>query len=282
MVSFQFFVESSPPLIQIIMMKKYVNILFIFFSTFFLCQKITVADTLDKTPIPYAEVIVNGNSYFSDSLGIIQLKHQNETSIRIKKTGYIDKNISSFDSIAYLNPKVIDIREVIIKEKKDIEYNDRYLKQNATNLPNDLTIGFIIEGEKKKIGKIKEISIPIKRIYNNETLLKIDFYDNTDDGISKEPLNTEAIILNVNDLIKKSNNKIDLKDFNIPFDESVLVSLRIIDQTGTTKKKFKDPSIQFYNSKSKGKIYFYNQYSNKWQILSRNLNLISISYVISY
>lgn len=262
-------------------MKKYLNILLLF-SSFFYSQKITVLDSIDHQKVSYAEFIVDGTSYFSDSLGTIKLTPKNYYPILIKKSGYNNKVIQNYSNTIYLKPIIKNIEEVIIKNKKDFEFTSKPLNKNTTKLPDNLTIGFILNGKENILGKLKEISIPVKRIYNNNTLLKIDFYRVEKEKISKESLNEKSIFININELTKKKNNKIDLKDYNIPVDGSILISIRIIEETGKTEKLLTQPSIQFYNSKEKGSLFFYNQHLENWKVLSENINLISLSYIISY
>jgi len=245
-------------------------------------QKITVLDSIDQQKISYAEFIIDGTSYFSDSLGNIEFTKKNAEQILVKKIGYNDKNIYRIHNTVYLSPIIRDIEEVVIKNKKDYEFTFKYLNKNTTKLPNDLSIGFIIKGKENMVGKLKEISIPIKKIYNNNTLLKIDFYTVENETINSESLNEKSIFINVDDLIKRNKNKIDLREYNITVSEDILISLRIIDETGKTEKLLSEPSIQFYNSKEKGNLYFYNQHLKTWKMLSQNINLVSLSYIISY
>ena len=263
-------------------MKTYFSFFFIFSTLYFYSQKITVLDSIDHKKISYVEFIVEGNSYFSDSLGSIELTKKNEKPIFIKKIGYNDKKIENYSNTIYLKPIIRDIQEVVIKNKKDYEFTSSFLNKNTTKLPNDLSIGFIIRGKENRIGKLKEISIPVKKIYRNNTLLKIDFYNLENEAINRETLNGESIFINVNDLIKRKKNKIDLQEYNIPFSGEILVSIRIIEETGKTEKLLNEPSIQFYNSKEKGNLFFYNQYLKEWKVLSHNINFISLSYIISY
>ncbi|MCY0977449.1 hypothetical protein PGH12_19025 [Chryseobacterium wangxinyae] len=263
-------------------MKTYFSFFFIFSTLYYYSQKITVLDSIDHKTISYVEFIVDGNSYFSDSLGTIELTKKNEQPIFLKKNGYEEQKKANYNRIIYLKPIIKDIEEVIIKNKKNVEFASKSINKNTTKLPNDLTIGFKIKGKENISGKLQKISIPVKRIYANNTLLKIDFYNFENDVIDKEILNNESIFINVNDLTTKKNNVIDLHKYNIPIIGNILISIRIIDETGLTDKNLKEPSIQFYNSKEKGNIYFYNQYLKDWKILSNDINLISFSYTISY
>ncbi|MCU7616061.1 hypothetical protein NZ698_02525 [Chryseobacterium sp. PBS4-4] len=263
-------------------MKAYLSFFFLFLGIFCYSQKITVLDSIDHQKISYAEFIVDGTSYFSDSLGNIEITKKNTEKILIKKIGYNDKYISNIDKIVYLSPIIKDIEGVVIKNMKDYEFTSKYLSKNTTKLPNDLSLGFIIRGKENMVGKLKEISIPIKKIYNNNTLIKIDFYNAANETISRESLNEKSIFINVNDLIKRKKNKIDLQEYNIPIISDLLISIRIIDETGKTERLLNEPSIQFFNSKDKGKLFFFNQYVKDWKILSQNINLISLSYIISY
>lgn len=262
-------------------MKSYLILFFLLFNNVIYSQKITFLDSIDHQPISYVEVMIDGNSYFSDSLGILEFTKNIEQPMIIKKIGYINKK-QNFNSIVFLSPIVKEIEEVILIPKKDYAFNSKSLNKNTTKVPNDLSIGFILQGKIGMTGILKEISIPVKKIYNNKTLLKIDFYNVSNKIIADEPINVESIFVNINDLIKKENNKINLQKYNITITEKILVGMRIIDETGTTEKLFSEPSIQFYNSKEKGDLYFYNQHVKEWKILTNNINLIGLSYTISY
>ncbi|MCY0970251.1 hypothetical protein [Chryseobacterium wangxinyae] len=204
-------------------MKAYFSFFFIFSAIYCYSQKITVLDSIDQQKISYAEFIIDGTSYFADSLGNIELTKKNAEQILIKKIGYNDKNMYLIHDTVFLSPIIRDINEVVIKNKKDYEFTSKYLNKNTTKLPNDLTIGFKIKGKENITGKLQKISIPVKRIYANNTLLKIDFYNFENDVIDKEILNNESIFINVNDLTTKKNNVIDLHKYNIPIIGNILV-----------------------------------------------------------
>lgn len=262
-------------------MKTLFNIFFLLISICYYSQKTTVLDSLDHQRIPYAEFIIDGNSYFSDSLGTIELTKTNQPFI-IKKNGFKSKRIFKYSPEIYLQPIYKEIEEVVINNKKDFQYTSKQLNKNTTKLPNDLSIGFSIKGKENNVGKLQEISIPLKRIYNNNTILKIDFYKIENENVGKESLNEKSIFINVQDLVIRKNNKIDLREYNIPITGNILIAIRVIDETGKTEKRITEPSIQFYNTKDKGTLFFYSEYLNSWKTLSKNTNLISISYTISY
>ncbi len=74
-------------------------------------QKISVVDSLDNSSISYSEILVDGNRFFTDSLGNFDLSGTYKNLI-IRKPGYYDKTLKKIDHLVKLSPKVIHIPEV--------------------------------------------------------------------------------------------------------------------------------------------------------------------------
>lgn len=263
-------------------MKNLFYLLFSFLSLVLSAQKISILDSIDHRPIAYAEIVFEDNSYFTDSLGRIEITDNKVFPLRIKKVGYKDKVLSKWTNTILLSPKVIDIEEVEIKNPKYIEYDNKKLRKNTTLFHINTSIGIIINGEKDREGRLTELRIPIKRIYDNNTLLKVDFYKIENGKISNSPINSESVFAKVGDLKNRTDLVLPLKKYKVFFKEKVLVSIRIIDETGKTETTLGKPSIQFYNAKQKGDIYFYNIQLEQWIVLGKNMSLINLSYTVSY
>lgn len=263
------------------MKNKILYLLYLLIGTYAVAQKISVVDSIDSKPIPYAEFIVNGNSYFSDSLGNFTLSGQ-AANITLRKNGYESKNIGNAPSEVKLRPKYIEIPEVTVKKRKDHKFINQPLKKNTTKLPVNLTVGYLLTGHHEESGFLKEITIRAKRIFNHNSILKIDFYGVENQIIESVPLNRSSIIVPLGQQIEKESIKINVSRHRMLIDNKVLISLRVIDETGSNENVLKEPSVQFYNSKSIDSVYFFDNIESQWKELSSNQNQIAISYTVAY
>lgn len=98
-------------------MNKYLFIIFLFSLFTVKSQKITIVDSLDNFPISYSEILIDGNRFFSDSLGFFHLSKEFK-NLTIKKPGYHNKILKKAENIVKLSPKVINIPEVLVTKRE--------------------------------------------------------------------------------------------------------------------------------------------------------------------
>lgn len=260
-------------------MNKLVFIIFLFSVIIVKSQKISVVDSLDKSSISYSEILIDGNRFFTDSLGNFNLSGAYKNII-IKKPGYYDKTLKKIENLVKLSPKVISIPEVHLT-KRERKYISAKTKNNSTTvIPLGLEYGFKISNPYNKDGIIKSLMVPIKKIYENKAaILVIKFYSISNEVIENEPIENSSIIININKLNKKENS-IDFTDnFVMIPKEGLFISIQVIEEFGSDKIKIDKPSISFINSVQKGKIYFLDVYERKWKLLSNNTALIGLSLI---
>lgn len=236
----------------------------------------TILDSIDRKPIPLAEIITTEKkSFYTDSLGMFTNDIAIVFPAKIRKIGYKDKNISQQSNNILLSPKTITIPTVTINKKNEAKFSPKIRMFNYWVFRNDYNTenGIILKGEEGKMGKLKNIAIPIKdKNVSNTTFFKINFYEIDDkDNISTTPLNTEDILINASKLESKTN--IDVTKYNIVFTDKILISLQLIDRENSNQ------TIKLKNTNKDGNLYY--QTIKGWKFYS-SMSIPAISYTILY
>jgi len=102
----------------VIFLVSFINI-FISYS-----QSLIIVDRTSKTPISYATVFVDTIGQYSDKNGKINLNYSNFEKININHIGYTSLELAKIDlkdlDTIFLEPKVLNLDEVILYDKSDV------------------------------------------------------------------------------------------------------------------------------------------------------------------
>lgn len=244
----------------------------------------TVLDSIDKKPIAYSQIFCKENSFFTDSLGLIQLNEHCTFPLKIIRNGYNDKIIYKFLPQIYLKPKFSEISEIKIIPRKNKIFHNKIHNNNLVFRKN-VGFGFSLKGIKNKTGILKNITIPFTIANNVENIkLKIDFYHYDSGKMAEYPINQENIIIKI-DKQNKDKIFIDFSDYNIEIKDNFVISLIEIVGDGkvdtNTVANIENNNIQLFFSKSKGD-FLLQTLDGKWKILSNKNTNIALSYTIAY
>lgn len=277
------------------MKKKYLILLI--FTQFIYSQNINgiVLDSISKTPIELANIFFTENYYgtFSNQEGKFELNPKDSKSdLLITAIGYESKKISLSayknikDSlmIFYLKPKLEQLAEIVLTDKK-IKYTSS--KNILSERENFLFYSFkfgnesvaYIKNDLYKKGKIESVFLDLQKVKNYKkpckkckveylVSLNIKFYEY--DKKNKKPGNE---IHHKNIIVEPENKtyklRIDLDSLNIDFPkDGVCVGVETINaKYSNINKSFAliAPSIKYTNTKKKSEVlsWFRNR-NEKW------------------
>lgn len=190
------------------MKKQFLFTLFAVFNIFFSYSqntKIVILDSISNLPIKYANVnFLNGFGVFSNENGSIMISDLNVNSIEISHVSYESKKIDLKkinNSIVLLNPKIINLDEIVIKKeqlkllktinsKPKVHSNYKEMYFSAIGLK----LAFKINSPDNKINFLKSIEIPLfkktndatkdsylEKQYPYKTLIKVEILESVDD-----------------------------------------------------------------------------------------------------
>ncbi|MFD2891391.1 hypothetical protein ACFS5J_05115 [Flavobacterium chuncheonense] len=222
-------------------MKHLITIIFVLFSIQTQAQNVTVCDSLTKSPIRFANVLMdevgqysdgNGNIYYADTIKKITITHVNYYTKQII-------NPKALDTI-FLNPKITELKEVIVTSDR-IPMKIGYLKRDKfcgskPVTPNHELIIKIIPNTANYNLKVDEIFIPL---YSSHELFKKGLENNPKTGICrvniyKEIPNNELEMIYQSDIIKflmseRDQILLDVRNESIKLDpKGIYVSLEMI------------------------------------------------------
>lgn len=245
-------------------------------------QQIIIKDSLDGKPLAFSQIIIGQNSYYADSLG--QFRFIDEVpSFIVKKPGYESKLVKNFKKDILLSPKMFEIPEVEIRKKELMSVENKLKRNLALTIPVGWELGFILKNPHDKTGIIKEINIPIKKVFENKNAqLIIQFYNFEGDEIEHEPIPNSETIISVNKLTKNKNTfNILNKSIEIS-PKGIFISLKVVEESGISKFTEIRQSISFICSKEKSQFYYYDFEKNVWKSFNQEPNTIGISYTAFY
>lgn len=246
-------------LLSIKINKQCLTALFITIFQFIYCQKqFVVIDSITKEKIEFAKIEFDNSYYYTDSLGKFILKDYADNSFFIlSQTGYQSKKIivDNINGEILLKPREIEIEEVLINANKEITLGNRIYKKSTTSLTNVVELGIFVDNINNHSGFINSLEFFIKKNENEKndyleiSFIQVDEKNNFDDS------DKITIVKSINEILK-FKNKVDLKNYKIPFNKNgILIGLKLVNQVGSNKKDFSKNILQFYNSKSKEFIY---------------------------
>ncbi|OPC56834.1 hypothetical protein [Elizabethkingia bruuniana] len=244
-------------------------------------------------PVKYCEVKIDNHSFFSDSLGRLNMRISKSFEVIDNRYQSMSVRAISKDSIIILHPKEYIIPEVIISSLKTLNFEDRIRRNSIYNLSTGYNYGKVLKGNFQKNAQLKSVTLYPKGKTTNLYYIKLDFYDfsNSTKLILKEKLNRDNVIIPLSDLsVQKGKLYIDLKRFNIKLKDPIFfVSIRIIADIGTYQNEnINDIIMSLYASKTKENIYIgsYNSPTeeiwNKQNILSSDPIAISFNILQPY
>ncbi|MFD2891315.1 hypothetical protein ACFS5J_04730 [Flavobacterium chuncheonense] len=222
-------------------MKHLITIIFVLFSIQTQAQNVTICDSLTKSPISFANVIIdeagqysdgNGNIYYADTIKKINITHVNYYTKQII-------NPKALDTI-FLNPKITELKEVIVTSdripmKIGFLKKDKYLRNLPVTPKYELIIKITPNTANYNL-KIDEIFIPL---YSSHELFKKGMENNPKTGICrvniyKEIANDELEMIYQSDIIKflmseRDQILLDLRNETIKLDpEGLYISVEMI------------------------------------------------------
>jgi hypothetical protein len=222
-------------------MKKIVLFFVTLFTITFQAQNVTICDSQTKSPIQFANVLIdevgqysdgNGNIYYADTIKKITITHVNYYTKQII-------NPKALDTI-FLNPKITELKEVIVTSDR-IPMKMGYLKRDkfCSSIPVSGTIEMITKITPNTANynlKIDEIYIPLN---SSHELFKKGLENNPRTGICrvniyKEIPNDELEMIYQSDIIKflmseRDQILLDVRNETIKLDpEGLYISVEMI------------------------------------------------------
>lgn len=240
---------------------------------FVIGQNIEILDTVDKTPIPYVNLICYSNNQiiygnYSDEKGIINIP-QNiiVDSMKISCVGYDTKKINEVQKKIYLNKKLTILKEIIIypKESKKIGYSNEKLTSNFISISKGIEICAFIENSEKKEYKIESILFNVKKTKNN-IKYRVHIYKQSNNNLSPGIELTNVNIINEIEKNTKGIIEVNLSEYNIILPlEGVFVSIEGIDGFGNELKSLKEKNeftLELNVFKTESEIYQFKNHFN--------------------
>jgi len=154
----------------------------------------TVVDSASNTPIPYCNIIYNGNQgMVTNHLGQFCIAKLKSDTIRVSNISYYTTTVlAQTNSLIYLTPKHFAIKEVDINwSKYKFYWMGNTLKKHDSyiNLWRFCQIGLHIKALKKGTGILEKVVVPIKNTNNMKVPFRLHVYAvNSSGEVGKELL----------------------------------------------------------------------------------------------
>nr|WP_305050363.1 hypothetical protein [Elizabethkingia bruuniana] len=159
-------------------------------------------------PVKYCEVKIDNHSFFSDSLGRLNMRISKSFEVIDNRYQSMSVRAISKDSVIILHPKEYIIPEVIISSLKTLNFEDRTRRSSIYNLSTGYNYGKVLKGNFQKNAQLKSVTLYPKGKITNLYYIKLDFYDfsNGTKLILKEKLNRDNVIIPLSDLSVQKGN----------------------------------------------------------------------------
>jgi hypothetical protein len=203
-----------------------------------------VKDSISGEPIPFVNIWVENETIgtTSESNGSFSLDIKEEKMLVFSALGYEEKKVSSKTELILMNPKVFELKEVVIEQpkfKKEIEIGN-FNKPLGFHVSGDLEWSnakfFKYDTTYEQTKFIKKIKITTRSKVNNAKF-KIRIYSVNQEGYPYTDLLSEDIIV----IVKKGkrNNVIDISNFKLVFPKEGLFIAYEVLKIESNKYEFK-------------------------------------------
>lgn len=245
-------------------MKK---IFLIFLSIIVKGQQVSVVDSLDNKPIPFARIFDNKNVYLTDSSGRYNFERILSEQVLVLSSGYETKKLKITNEIIRLSPKIIDIDKVVITNKNFfIRREIGFIKsKNSIVLDHKREFAIELNNLTDENCRLENLVIPFKKSSNNKGYLLIDFYESLEGNVGQK-INTQNYVFPISSFAQ--NNNVVLKE-NIYMEKqsSIFISMTWVENTYHKSESFAN-KLYFYTkqSHSNGKMLVRKSNYNGWDL----------------
>lgn len=212
-------------------MKPFLSLLiFLFFQTLFgysqTVHRRVVFDAVSRKGIPYATIkVVNKPAgTYADESGWFEVKISAKDSLLVSCVGYQAKTVVPQQDTIFLDPLVVNLGEVKVRNKKpkgyavglaDSKREGTLHLSGFVNVENSLMISI---PDSVTYYRIKGVKFKILH-KNGVALARLHIYTRGKDGMPDKELLPEDVIINKH---LKANGEIDLSRFNLILNDRVL------------------------------------------------------------
>lgn len=191
----------------------------ILFVNFTIAQTITIADSTNQKPIPYATISFgNGLGNFADEDGQFSFskeKYSDVDTLFISAMGYAEKTVltASLSNKILLKPEVSQLSEVVVSAPKQGKFKFKKQKPSthtdlfASWLPTvESEVAILFKRYEEKSTQVSKLFIPInaERQYKSKgkgkfaTIFRLQFYENNI-GFPGNQIGYENIVFHINE-----------------------------------------------------------------------------------
>ncbi|MBX2889162.1 MAG: hypothetical protein KF829_10995 [Ferruginibacter sp.] len=191
-------------------------------------KSILIADSEDKTPLPYATIkVVNSNKGFhSNRYGVVNLKINELDTLLVEYSGYSKRNVVIHNSdTIFLERKINMLPEVVVTKMRERQNvgTFKYSTHNTLVFTTSMEYAIKIDlTQIKKTYKIEKVFLPVKlnkRIPN--LICKLHIYKADDKGMPSDELLEKPIILK-KEYFLNASFFVDISEQNIITSEEIL------------------------------------------------------------
>lgn len=229
-------------------MKYSVYLLMILFVNFTIAQTITIADSLNQEPIPYATISFgNGLGNFADEDGQFSFskeKYSDVDTLFISAMGYAEKAVLTvtLPETILLKPEVSQLNEVVVSAPKNGKFKLRKRKPVSHTdiftswLPTvESEVAVLFKRYEGKPTQISNVLLPInaESKYKTKgkgkfaTIFRVNFYENNN-GLPGDPTGYENIVFSIDEKEEKVFElDISSKSIYIP-EKGIFISLQVL------------------------------------------------------
>ncbi|MFS4494152.1 carboxypeptidase-like regulatory domain-containing protein [Maribacter sp. 2308TA10-17] len=231
-----------------IFIKYSLQFLMLLFVNLTIAQTISIADSLNQEPIPYATVSFgNGLGNFADEEGKFSFskeKYSDVDTLFISAMGYAEKAVltTSLPETILLKPEVSQLSEVVVSAPKNGKFKLRKRKPISHTdiftswLPTvESEVAILFKRYEGKPSQISKILLPInaESKYKSKgkgkfaTIFRINFYENQK-GLPGDPTGYENVVFSINEKEDKVF-ELDLSSKTIYIPENgIFISLQVL------------------------------------------------------
>ena len=229
-------------------MKYSFQLLMIFFVNFTIAQTITISDSTNQEPIPYATISFgNGLGNFADEDGQFSFtkeKYSDVDSLFISAMGYAEKVVltATLAETILLNPEVSQLSEVVVSAPKNGKFKLRKHKPVShadiftSWLPTvESEVAVLFKRYESKPTQISKILLPInaESKYKSKgkgkfaTIFRVNFYENNK-GLPGAATGYENVVFSINEKEEKIFAlDVSSKSIYIP-ENGIFISLQVL------------------------------------------------------
>ncbi|MFK7814350.1 MAG: carboxypeptidase-like regulatory domain-containing protein [Maribacter sp.] len=220
----------------------------VLFVNFTMAQTITIADSINNEPIPYATISFgNGLGNFADEDGqffFSEEKYSDVDTLFISAMGYAEKAVltTSLPEIILLRPEVSQLNEAVVSAPKNRKFKLRKRKPIshadlfASWLPTaESEVAVLFKRYEGKPSQISKLLLPInaESKYKTKgkgkfaTIFRVNFYENYK-GLPGDPTGYENIVFSINEKEDKVFElDVSSKSIYIP-EDGIFVSIQVL------------------------------------------------------